>query len=386
MANHETYFDHVFPAYNKALRDFDHADKVTRGGGNGSEELLRRSVERLPPTGNVIDRYRLVLSYLVAYERKIYGERIWPDAWYDPLIMQVLEALNPDERWTGMQRNLVWHGSQWQAAGARIFEPTAALTQRLMTLRLQGIHLADIQLPFHSFYLHMPLGVGPRVLDEAGEEFPLRGVFICDGGTLEEHHDTENHVLIDAWHFFMIGNWGDNDVIGGRKIWRDQIFYWIWPVSDYLALDHIVEKTAGKLSTFNHGRGRGNFCDLCWWIINFLVYLGDPSVRRETRYLDPEAQRLHEKMGKHKGRKRDRIKDELRKRGSRQVIRIGANVAPVAPGARLGRKLEVRQHVRGHKKKVAIGAGRVDRKEVKIAPYWRGPEDGEESCSKYMLT
>lgn len=386
MGKHETYFDHVFPLYNKALREFKHADKVSRAGGNGSEELLRRSLDMLSPGGSVIDNYRLVLSYLVAYEATVYGERIWPDAWYDSLIMRTLEAMNPDSHWTQMQRNLVWHASQWQAAGARIFEPTATLTQRLMTLRLQGVHLSDIQLPFYSFYVHMPLGVGPRVVDEEGDEFPLRGVFICEGGTLEENHETEDHTFLEAWHIFMIGNWGDNDTIAGRQVWRDQIFYWIWPVSDCLSLEYVVDKTAGRLSRFARGQGYRNFCDLCWWIFNFLTYLSDPSLRRETRYLDPEAQRLHEKMGKHKGRKRDRIKDELRKRGSRQVIRIGANVAPVAPGARLGRKLEVRQHVRGHKKKVAIGAGRVDRKEVKIAPYWRGPEDGEESCSKYMLT
>lgn len=286
------------------------------------------------------------------------------------------------------QLNLIWHGAQWKRSGSKIIEPAATLCERLKTLRVQGLRLCDIPLPFPSTLIMPPPGAGPAVTYPNGPSQPLRWLWVTESAPIKSDPYAQGDT--PCWHFFAVAEWPIED--RGRCYMDERLFYWRWADVGNISggWDSAVEIVGDELGATRKRKFEGapykDFCGLNQWILNLLIYLADPEVRREQRYFDPDAQRLHERLSKHgKGRKRDRIKDELRRKSQQRVIVVGRDVQARPPGAGTGRPLEIRQLVRGHRKRVRVGVGRVDRKEVTIAPYWRGPEDGEQSTSRYLL-
>lgn len=330
-----------------------------------------------------VQHLRHVLGTLLAYSVVMDGEQTWREAFAgdpDGTVNGYMHALYPDAGSRGLQRTLIWHMAQWVVEGRRLFAPTEALCKRLERVDLRGLTGADIAPPFRSYYVMIPYGVGLPIPDDRGAVFPLRGLYV-----MEDPYDNETRQQGKWLHLALIGQW---IMLPNTGHYDDQILYCTLNLEGEGGAEQCYQSLRRAWM-----RGTGQETDdVCHylvpvgrWVWNLLAYLSDANVRRETRWLDPMVGKLHAKMSKHSGRKRQRAKDELRGRSQQRIIVVGHDIATSPPGAGTGKPLEVRQKVRGHKKRQPFGPRGQDRKEISIAPYWRGPEDGEEGGSQFML-
>jgi len=100
--------------------------------------------------------------------------------------------------------------------------------------------------------------------------------------------------------------------------------------------------------------------------------------------------RLQAQVRKHpQGSKKKRAADNLRIAQRDSIYVIGssfrASDANVAKMLDEGRKINVKHIVRGHWKMQVYGAGRKERKQVFIQPYWRGPDLADVVARKYVV-
>jgi len=337
-------------------------------------------------SARAVQLLRAVVSQLVAYCIAQCGRENWKIAFDDDSHLNVLiRGLYPHSLTAALQRTTIWHMSQWVVEGRRVFAPSEALCKRLERIELRGVSGDDIALPFRSFYVVVPYGVGVPIPDYNEAVFPLRGLYV-----LEDEYDSDTLLRGRVVHVLAVGQWRS---LGDTGHHDDQLYYWTMPLCagrgallasqeritrswERADCDHLVD-TKTPLRQL-HALNR--------WIWHLLVYLSSSDVRRELRYLDPEVERLEQRLRKHpKGRKRDRIKDALKQRSRQRVIVIGSDVQAPPQSQGKGTPLEVRQLVRGHRKRQPFGPQRQERKEITIAPYWRGPEDGEQGGSRFML-
>lgn len=330
------------------------------------------------------DNFNSVWTFLLCYLTLVRGEMTLEEMSADDEIMKYVNAIMPSPQGVMLYGNLMWHTCQWIHSKRPVFQVTPTAVQRLQALRLQGLTLGDLVAPFRSFYVMLPKGLRDLGIWAGDTFYPLRGVYLtCD---------------YPCWHIAAIGQWSQRPVqVGpGRVVpgcWDDHVSWWgMMGDEDRPLYEAAFDQTTGaalsmfRLDNDNPYRDE-SIRELALWVANLVAYLSDANLRRETRYLDPEVAKLEARLHRHpKGRKRERVKEELRGRSRQRVIVVGADLKPLPPGENgNGRPLEVRQRVRGHKRRVCVGPGRQGRLEKKIAPYWRGPDDGEESSSQYML-
>lgn len=336
---------------------------------------------------SVVEHVKHVISHLVAYAVVHDGPSSWREA-FDPrdsLINEMICDFMPDHRQRNLQRTIIWHVSQWILEGRRVFSPTPNLCKRLERVKLENVAGSDIVPPYRSFYVCVPHGVGLPVPDNTGRHFPLRGLYVIEDD-YDDYRDFEGRCL----HIMAIGQWIR---MGNSGHFDDQIYYCTVRLEDENPSQWITKgmKRAwdGEMidnSGFLPSSEAGKLERLSDWIWNFLAYVSDSEIRQEVRYLDPRVEKLHAKLRKHpRGRKRDRAKEELRGCSKQRVIVIGSDVAAPGQSLGVGHTLEIRQRVRGHRKRQPCGPRQQDRKEIRIQPYWRGPEDGEEGGSRFML-
>lgn len=275
--------------------------------------------------------------------------------------------------------NILWALAQWSLAGQRVFSPTERLAVRLRHLRLQGVTGRDLKLPFRSIYVRVPADLGLELWDSVDQRYAR-----CIGLFVTEDIDDGR-----VWHVMAVGEFR---YMPELRFYDDTIVYWAVDLIDDASVSRILAQTADRMLTLANSttvtREHLVSCvDVTRWMLNLTVYVMDAHVRRETAELYPDAERLRRRMHTATGKKRERIKGELNRIPHRPHIIIGHDVAPPQADANRGSgyRLEVRQLVRGHRKHQPFGPGRSERKEIFVAPYWRGPDDGDDGGSHYVL-
>jgi hypothetical protein len=115
-----------------------------------------------------------------------------------------------------------------------------------------------------------------------------------------------------------------------------------------------------------------------------ILYATWPDCEREHIWVDPEAQKLWQKLKKATGKKASKLQKQLNGCKQDRAILLGKSIkvergkasyeGDRGPGT--GNKLSVHHLVAGHWKKQPCGERRKERKLIWVSPYWRGPEDG----------
>jgi len=304
------------------------------------------------------------------------------------------------DRWFGpassLQAMIIWQTAQWRVHKQQIFSPTPNLAQRLRELRLTGVYGRDMQVPFRSFYIRVPREANLQVWDyETKTFYPCIGIFVtADPASVASpaNKPFPNYRYFDqtdpVWYMVAIGK---GRFMPDIQMFDDAIAHWglILPPNQTIgsAIKHCYQYVTAKSFKAYGWSESAFYVELMRWVVNFCAYAIDPQVRREVVELYPEARRLKRRLATAKGNKRQKTKDDLRRTKQANHIIIGHDVAPPQPDVsrRSGCKLEIRQYVRGHKKRQPFGPKRTERREIFIAPYWRGPEDGPEGGSRYLL-
>lgn len=398
MKEPEIHFDMMFGEYEQHKAILQRLDRESgeyigariaalqesyRANYGGVTNSIRRTAiddELFAMSDNFSSAWTFLLTYLV----HVRGPMTLQEFSDDDEIMQYLNAVMPTPQMVRLYGTLMWQTCQWIHSGRKIFALTPAVIERLRWVRLQGVTLGDLAPPFRSFYVLLPRGLEHLGIWAKETFFPLRGVYV----TYE----------YPSCHVCVIGQWLRREVeqsAPGAWTWDNHVSWWALTGNESRPLyEAAFDQTTGpSLNLYRYANGSmhshrdGGLRELATWVANLLAYLSDSELRREMKFLDPQVERLEEKLRRHpKGRKRERVKAELRGRSRQRVIVVGSDVSSRAPGVNgNGRTLEIRQKVRGHKRRVCVGRKGLERKEVTIAPYWRGPEDGEESQSRYML-
>jgi hypothetical protein len=128
-------------------------------------------------------------------------------------------------------------------------------------------------------------------------------------------------------------------------------------------------------------------------IINTILYITNSEEFRYTQDINEEYEVLKKRMLVAKGGKREKIKEQMRRKGANPVVVMGSSYIidrtkqPISKIQTENVKyhIKVRTLVSGHWRKQPYGKDNLHRKLLWIKPFWRGPKDAPISRSMGIL-
>jgi hypothetical protein len=117
------------------------------------------------------------------------------------------------------------------------------------------------------------------------------------------------------------------------------------------------------------------------FLMNVVIYITHGDADETLVSSSSEYAKFRSRMLAAKGKKRENLKDHLKKMNSGTRVLLGKSYtikrwdsADKTAGEATGRHITVRTLVSGHWRNQVCGTGRLERKTIWIEPFWRGPE------------
>jgi hypothetical protein len=290
------------------------------------------------------------------------------------------------EQHYNVNAHLYYHAAAYVVNGFRSYEVSSELGEMLRHTELQGLNGRDLQPPYRSLYIDVPLTTGLRVWNDETGWHPLRGVYLSvdnETGELMEPGRTLRAMVVGQWTF---------EKFEGYDVPDDALLYWHVPLVDDWPLDRCIQQHkntardyAGRYPS-SLQKMHGEWDAIFTWIVNVLMYSTSWQHRAELRHFDPRAEVLRRRLGKAKNPKRRKaVADEMGQVDQRRYTRLGLGMPSLSAGKGAGRPLEKRVLVSGHWRNQAVGPKWSERRRILIEPFWRGPEDAADESVPHRL-
>ena len=265
---------------------------------------------------------------------------------------------------SALREGFAW--GKYLRCGAKDYEVSPGLTQRLVETEIRGVNGDYLRLPFPAFALRLD----PERFDGFVE------ALVVEQRVPEPWYGTQGGsglpVTADTRYFAFL--------LSRKPIKRDPRHFYssapgrivmlrIDPETDLTT--YLTEKLAGV---------DDESARVVKFVLNLVLYLSWPDTGDEPQErVNAEWAALKSRLAQLNGYKKERAKERLKEIDPDRRIYIGAKVpfltgGPATRGT--GDKLLVRTLVSGHWKQQPCGEGRRERKLIRIEPYWKGPVDG----------
>lgn len=277
----------------------------------------------------------------------------------------------------------VRHIARFLADGAKVYEVSEGLTQRLLNTDVHGIPTSMLKLPYQTVCIRIPAVSGfgydeffvteePTTKLEPHEADLLRQVAEQEGESLDRA-GVEGDLLPRGWTVIAMSYRGKSE--GAWNVDATP------PLGVTFRENEDLAALCNRLGfDFRQTKGPDKSETLVKFLINFVLYLSWPDTGESfEKRVSPKYAAARKKLGTLNGYKKERLRKQIAEMDSDERMYVGAKVPfltqPSESGG-LGGKLFVRSLVAGHWKMQPCGEGRKDRKLIRIEPYWRGPLDG----------
>lgn len=284
-------------------------------------------------------------------------------------------------------------------AGKQTYRVTDVLSDSLINTELRGLTSDDLQLPFKSLLVEVPESTDFKVWNEHSGWHRLRGIFILESdravdGEFDKGADLDTVVTSRAWRIFLVGEDKGGATVKGVKISNDATYFLTIDLSPGMSLDSCIEhaqKVFEREYRWNPAIGgalnskRENWLPIFTWIMNLIIYV--TNVEKGQEFIGNKGyENLHKKMKASKGKKKAKLKQQLKAVDPHRYILVGRKYMSESRSSGSGSKPYIRTKVAGHWRRVVCGKGRVDRRLTWIEPFWRGPKDAPVSNPVRVVT
>lgn len=279
----------------------------------------------------------------------------------------------------------------FEREGRRTYRVSDGLATKLNHTILKGLKCSDIRLPYEALYIERPKeDLGFRIWNEMSGWHEFEGAYLCMGPTyvppFDKLNQDEVHLIreeVRSLHVLMTGG------PKGDILMDDAVLNFTIKLPDDADLETQVKETQ---LTDLYSVGGDYWEEILRWLINVMIYATWNDCERDHLWVDPEAQKLWEKLKKAKGKKAGKIQKQLNGRKQDRYYLLGKSIKINRTVLREGKgtgsrgPVTVQSRVAGHWKKQAHGPGRKERKLIWIDPYWRGPEDSPVHEAVHVLS
>jgi hypothetical protein len=256
-------------------------------------------------------------------------------------------------------------------AGDKTYTVADDLAWALKNTELRGVPANELRLPLPVIYFELPTGYKVYNKDTGWHE--AAGVYVSES-------EWEGERL---WRIILVGLSKDP----GNPM-DDAIMFYTIDLPNGVTVDSRVE-TILKQASFPGVPGdkwvevRESFRQVFNFVMNAALYATHDDVDQMLSDASPDYRRLRERLFKAQGKKRGKIRAQMRQTASRPRVVLGGRVVidrkkddlEGDPGAsQTGRRWKVRTLVRGHYRWQAHGPGRSLRKRIWIRPHYAGPQ------------
>jgi len=308
----------------------------------------------------------------------------------DPEFLDYLRLLGPTELQMNVNARVFYHAARYHLYGYRTYQVGDHLAELLRHTELAGLTGSDLHLPYPSIYLQTPLDTGLRVWNPQTQWHRLAGVYMSieDGIDTPGCGDSVGRTL----RALLVGEWEMKELPNGVMMPDDALLYWSIPLVDDWPIDRCVSHHKDHARDYSghlpnaYRHMADEWDNIFTWLVNVVMYATSWQHRSAVRYFDRRTEQLRNRMAKSKNpRRRKSHAGELNKLDQRRYTELGHGVPSLSAGKGTGTALQKRTLVSGHWRNQAVGARWLERRRILIEPFWRGPEDDDESAVTHRL-
>jgi len=288
--------------------------------------------------------------------------------------------------WVSLKLREISDTSNW-------FRPSPQLTYKLLATDLRGAVVADLKLPYESFYVEMP----PDVLyleDKRTGWHEVRSLTVTRGRITEKslevarRHGDESVNSVRLGSRLLIEAYGEPNKNSAGPF-DDTWLFKSYPIVDEIQdIESMIEQSIRDSEYekhLNRGRVGERILDglelrtfLFKFVLNFCVYLGSEKITVKHEHADELEKIL---KGKKRKNLRKSLQDKVKRLENDRVFLVGSEVSIDPELKEFVRtegtgsfQLSYRTLVRGHWRNQAHGPARTLRKKKWIEPHIRGAE------------
>jgi hypothetical protein len=275
----------------------------------------------------------------------------------------------PEQQFVELTRT--YHMVTFERAGKKIYEMSPGLADRLLHTELRGVDAEDLRLPYPAVYMIIPthLQFKINVYDTGWHE--VDGVYITEDNKLVFSDTTSADTPPRGWRIMLVGKSKNEDVFD------DALFFFTVSMPEGQKIDDCLDAALDLWAHENHGQDITTIRSVFRLLMNAILYATSSEAELFSYIRDKETRQLLERLKKAEGKKREKIKAQLKNKSRQEIILLGRSIkAFEEKGDGTGKPMEVRVRVAGHWRHYWIGQGRSERVRRWISPFWRGPQDG----------
>lgn len=255
-------------------------------------------------------------------------------------------------------------------AGDPIFTIKKDLAIALRDTEIPNISVEEIKLPFEGINIDFP----ENTLNAPANNASRYIVALTP---------VEQRLRIISMHGEYT-NFINMDLIPGKKLWEciDETTRKTWENCNNPEIRARFEETSVYKDYYKS--------DMFRLAMNTILYITSPEADVQNTH-NQEIKNLNKKMINKKGLRREEYSKRIKMLNSQKNYIVGAKFRLskeyTAKLTSEGKKWELKHRVRvmGHFKNQPVGPGRLERKRIWIAPYWKGPTMAELIQKKYVV-
>lgn len=305
--------------------------------------------------------------------------------------------------------------------GKKVYEVTPGLAEKLVHTELRGLTSADVRLPFANIYITVPANTGFQVYNRQTGWHDVEGVYLTEDkiacrepkqtilnsdGTIttSDNISYTDRSKVREWSVMVVGS-AAKDAHGKPIPYDDALFYFKMYFEEGATIDDAINDVERRQENVREAikdtssaivieNMRRTWRQLFKWCLNVVIY-ATYSEPGELIIGNPEARKLWARIAQCPVGSRTRKNLEAKAEGidPKRRILLGKNITimrnkPMHEQQGKGsttRPITVRTLVTGHWKSQFFGKDRAFRKQIFIEPFWRGPDEANESNKRRVL-
>lgn len=376
---------------------------VRRHGWQGEQRWCEENFPRFygqpRPEGRKDPLSAMLMALDYATLEAYVADRRWrtPSAYNWPAILRLpafiahceyIASLLNGDRDTALSNAVMTVQEAWQdvlisRSGNQVYEPSLGLAAQLRDTEVRGLTTDDVRLPFPAVYIKVPNDVGLYVQDPLPLRSPGKGAALSWSpltwvSVVEQLPEGDEPY---RWTLRAMGG-GSNEAYEASAC----LFFCIdlpsgMPLADAIEAERqrIITADGGHLPAFS--AITDEWFLVFKWAMNVILYTtlsGNETHEEDSNKAYRDLKARIDKLPRD-SKKRDRLKDDLRKLSPERRIYLGRSVN-YKPGNGIrkpGSKptpTELATLVCGHWKQQVHGEARALRKRIFIEPYWRNAD------------